>query len=291
MKFFKHFKRRRRKLNPNLYINRPVLKNTTRLRNQKSIRNINTEKLSKLKNRGIFLIVSIGIIAACYFLFFSNQFLITNISVVKDDLEDGTNPVQHYFNSLKNKNIIFANTNEVKVKILEDHPEIDQLEIKKRLPKTLQVVYTEFPIVANVIQNAEAGQKKYLINSRGRVAKTDIENPNLPYIKFNSEEDFKNKTEILNEEKLNYILNSIKYFEEKFGMKVFDAFYIQDAREIHLRTEKYFSIWLDTTQSYEEQFVKLKKALVKLDIHNDPLDYIDLRIAGNSGEKIIYKRK
>ena len=33
------------------------------------------------------------------------------------------------------------------------------------------------------------------------------------------------------------------------------------------------------------------KALVKLDIYNEDLQYIDLRIAGGNGDKIIYKRR
>ena len=36
---------------------------------------------------------------------------------------------------------------------------------------------------------------------------------------------------------------------------------------------------------------KLKKALVKLDIYTEDLQYIDLRIAGGNGDKIIYKRR
>ena len=38
------------------------------------------------------------------------------------------------------------------------------------------------------------------------------------------------------------------------------------------------------------KFKKLKKSLVKLDIYTATLEYIDLRIAGTNGDKIIYKR-
>jgi len=44
-------------------------------------------------------------------------------------------------------------------------------------------------------------------------------------------------------------------------------------------------------QPSENQLKKLKKSLVKLDIFNEPLEYIDLRIAGGNGDKIIYKRR
>jgi len=74
-------------------------------------------------------------------------------------------------------------------------------------------------------------------------------------------------------------------------MKILEAEYKVIPRELHLKTEKYFIIWLDIQKPFEDQLKKLKKALVKLDIFNEPLEYIDLRISGESGDKIIYKRK
>jgi hypothetical protein len=50
-------------------------------------------------------------------------------------------------------------------------------------------------------------------------------------------------------------------------------------------------VWLDMQKPIEEQLKKLKKALVKLDIYTESLEYIDLRISGTNGDKIIYKRK
>ena len=74
-------------------------------------------------------------------------------------------------------------------------------------------------------------------------------------------------------------------------MKIIEIEYQVIPREVHLRTEKYFYIWLDIQKPYETQLKKLKKALVKLNIYDDELAYIDLRITGESGEKIIYKRR
>ena len=73
-------------------------------------------------------------------------------------------------------------------------------------------------------------------------------------------------------------------------MEIVRIEYKPTAREIHLLTERNFFIWLDIQISYEEQFKKMKKSLVKLDIYTEDLEYIDLRIAGSNGDKIIYKR-
>ena len=62
-------------------------------------------------------------------------------------------------------------------------------------------------------------------------------------------------------------------------------------REFHLKTEAGFYVWLDMTTDVETQLKKLKRALPKLDIYKEPLQYIDLRIAGAESEKVIFKRK
>ena len=95
---------------------------------------------------------------------------------------------------------------------------------------------------------------------------------------------------MIEKSKLDYILESKNYFEDKFGMKIIRIEYKATAREVHLLTERNFFIWLDIQISFEDQFKKLKKSLVKLDIYTEALEYIDLRIAGSNGDKIIYKR-
>lgn len=96
---------------------------------------------------------------------------------------------------------------------------------------------------------------------------------------------------LLTPENLAYILNSSKTFEEKFGMKIVEMDFLKQARELHLKTEKGFELWLDTQIPFEKQFFKLKKAMSALDIYGQPLLYIDLRISGSNGEKVIFKRK
>ncbi len=226
-----------------------------------------------------------------YFLFFSTQLQINSIKVYKEGSITENDPLKNYFNTFLGQNIVLANMKEVTQKIIDDSPQIDNLVIKKQFPSTIRIEYNEFPIVANLILSAEDVQQKYLINNQGQVTRKDIQNPNLPYIKMSSEKALKLQEQAIEPDKLEYALNSSKAFEEKFGIKVFDTSYLKEAREIHLHTEKYFTVWLDMTQSYDKQFSKLKRALINLDIYNTPLSYIDLRISGGTGDKVIIKRK
>jgi len=144
-------------------------------------------------------------------------------------------------------------------------------------------------LVGNLVYENSQVKKTYLINAIGYPIKENLENPNLPYIHLKSEDPVNPDQPIVESGELRYILEANTYFKERFGMRVIEILYKPNAREIHLLTEKNFYIWLDMQRSAEEQLKKLKKAAVKLDIYNTPLEYIDLRIAGSNGEKIIYK--
>lgn len=273
-----------------LYGRSPTLHSQRRSRNT-GIKNLKLPDAAKVKKIGILLASLLIVGGLSYLIFFSGNLNIKEVQIFKDNNLDANNPLKNYFNNLQGQSIVFADLQEITTKILSDNPQIDALVVKKRFPGTIKVEYNEFPIMANLLLSAEGVQQKYLINSEGQVARKDIENPNLPYIKMNAEKALKNQDQAIDAEKLKYILDSSKAFEEKFGIKVFDTSYLKEAREVHLRTEKYFSVWLDMTQNYDKQFSKLKKALINLDIYNSPLEYIDLRISGSNGEKVIFKRK
>lgn len=95
--------------------------------------------------------------------------------------------------------------------------------------------------------------------------------------------------ELIPEETLEILLETVNSFEGKFDMEVLEIHYLKRARELHLYTERYFFVWIDLTQDPELQLTKLKKALTEIDIYAAPLEYIDLRISGQNGEKVIYR--
>ena len=97
--------------------------------------------------------------------------------------------------------------------------------------------------------------------------------------------------ELVDADMLETLLNATEDFEGKFNMQVLEIRYLKQARELHLLTERYFTIWIDLTEDANLQLAKLKKALSTLNIYEADLDYIDLRISGQNGEKVIYKLK
>ncbi len=95
--------------------------------------------------------------------------------------------------------------------------------------------------------------------------------------------------ELIPQDALKTLLETADSFEGKFDMEVLEIEYLKRAREMHLFTERYFSVWIDLTQDVPLQLAKLKKSIGEIDIYGAPLEYIDLRISGQNGEKVIYK--
>lgn len=95
--------------------------------------------------------------------------------------------------------------------------------------------------------------------------------------------------ELVEKDILESLLQTTLDFEGKFDMQVKEIHYLKQARELHLYTERDFYVWIDLTEDTTLQLTKLKKTLSVLNIYEAPLDYIDLRISGQNGEKVIYK--
>jgi cell division septal protein FtsQ len=249
--------------------------------------------ITKIKKLAISLSIILLTIFVIYGLLFSNYFKISEISVSDEINENPTlaKEIQSILYTQIGKSLIFADTEDLKIKIFDSYPEIQDIEIEKDYPNKIIIIFKEHPLVANVINQSNTLKKSYIINSIGYAIKEDKESPNLPYIKIQSDEPLNPENPIIEANKLRYILETIIYFEDKFGMRVIEVIYKKTPREIHLLTERNFYIWLDMQQEADEQLKKLKKALVKLDIYNENLEYIDLRIAEANGDKIIYKRK
>lgn len=258
----------------------------------KIIRNKNP-LFSKIKKIAILIILLAGTGLLINSVFFSTYFKINEVKISDKNLENNQmgEEIKKSAETALGKNLIFVNTETLQEKILDAFPEIEEVTIEKDYPKAIIINFSEYTLVANVINENNTVKKTYIVNSIGYAVKEDLENQSLPYIRMKSDEPLNAKTAIIEANKLRYILESKIYFEEKFGMRIIEAQYKKTAREVHLLTERNFTIWLDMQNSIEAQLKKLKKALVKLDIYTENLDYIDLRIAGENGDKIIYKRK
>ncbi|MFA5829565.1 MAG: FtsQ-type POTRA domain-containing protein [Candidatus Gracilibacteria bacterium] len=204
-------------------------------------------------------------------------------------LVDDSDPIYQILAAEKGKNILFLDENKIISDIKNIHPDIAKIQISKIFPKKIKVEFEKYPIAANIINVVGKIQKKLLVDSIGLIVDQNNENPDLPYIRITSSEALNLNDTAIPEDKLAYILQAIKFFQSKFGMKVIDCDYMLIEREIRIRTEKFFYVWIDITKDLNLQLEKLKKVQGKLDIYNTPLEYIDLRISGTDNEKVIFK--
>jgi len=249
--------------------------------------------LAKTKKLSIIALTLFVSIFLMYEFFFSGYFLISSIEITdkKIDNQSLTENIKKTLSEAIGKNIITLNLNDLGLKVANKFPEIKEINLSKNYPNKIDISFAQYPLVANVSVTTDVVKKTYIINSVGYAIKENMELTTLPTIKMTADAPINTGTAIIEAKKLEYILNATKYFEDKFGMKVLETTYKKNAREIRILTEKKFEIWMDIEQPFETQLKKLKKTLVKLDIYKEPLQYIDLRIAGENGDKIIYKRK
>jgi len=253
-------------------------------------------KLSYRKNFPIKKLLFIGggtisIIVILYMTVFSSFFQMDKWRIYGNDVVQENSKFSDFLNVYKDKNLIFIDTGKIEKNIKDQYPEIETLKIKKVFPDTLIMEYENYKEVANILNIVGETQKKFIIDQIGLLVEQDYENPNLPYIKIKTEKAFKLHQYAVSRGILEYVLDAVYSYEEIFGMKIIDVQYLKRENEVHLKTEKNFIVWLDTNLTLQEQFAKLKDALPKLNIYNENLEYIDLRISSVNGERVIFKKR
>ncbi len=193
---------------------------------------------------------------------------------------------------LRSRNIILIKSDTVANSLRNQIENLAELKVEKRLPGTIKVTYARFQKVANVVNiiGNQRIKKKFVINESGILMEKDKTIQSLPFINLASPKAFQLGDQVISQEKLKYMLEAAANYEEKFNMKVLEINYLTAAREVHFLTERRFEVWLDIQVDHEEQLMKLRNAIPKIDIYNDNLQYIDLRIQSATGQKIIYRR-
>jgi len=238
----------------------------------------------------IFGLGGILILVLLYTTLFTNFFLIKHWKIYGDDIIQENSKFEEFLKVNENKNIVFLDTAKIENTIKSQYQEIKNIRIKKNYPDTIILEYFNYPEVANLYNFVGETQKKFIIDEIGLITQQDYENPNLPYIYLKTDKVFELNTIAIPQDKLDYILEAIYEYEEIFGMKILSAGYKPREREVHLKTERNFIIWLDTRLSLQDQYSKLKKAMGELNIYTGSLEYIDLRISSVNGDRVIFKR-
>lgn len=227
-----------------------------------------------------------------YNLFLSHRLDLRTVTVFEDEEPLPDHPLVQILGEFKGTNVLLLNTSKIESFLATKYPHYARIRLHKNLPDTLSVSLETHPLVAHLYVKTDDERTSFVLNAAGMAQNTDetLENTERPVIVVEREASVKEGEKIISPEELGFILEAMQNFEDKFGMKVAHTLFLAIPREAHLYTERKFYVWLDLMMDLDEQLDKLKNALPRLNIYEEPLNYIDLRISGVSGEKIIFKK-
>ena len=235
----------------------------------------------------IFLILAIfmigGIIGLTYF---SRFFDVQKVSVARSSLDLPLEKIELSIRELAlGKNIFSVEKDLLAQTVRELRPDIARVEILKKYPHEIQVEVFKFPIVAEL----HIGNEKIFLNEKGFEVRGD--SPDRDTLQIALAEEFERAEDeqqpFVFEHHLNIIREAIFYFESLTDLKILNTKYFPVSRELHLKNEKNFDVWLDLDQDFRDQLHKLVEAADVLKINEKKYEYVDLRIRG----KIFFKSK
>jgi len=246
-----------------------------------------------LKKTIPFVLIGGILIGVFYTTFFSNFFIISKVSLEKNGEAVSGTQLAPFLDKLKGKNLLFVNTDSLTTEIEQTFKnQVLIARIKKSYPHKVIVKVEEYPAILNLKVITQEKTQKFVINQIGYSILENTEQKDIPVLIWKTDKPIPaGKSTIIDKEKLTPIIDGFTKFKDIFGMKIIEGEWKKVERELHLKTEKNFYVWLDLTADIDTQLMKLKKSLAKLDIYKEPLEYIDLRISGGENEKVIFKRK
>ena len=285
--------------------------------------NIRTRFTRIFKNAIYFSIMGLILVLLVLFLIFSSYFSITKIEVLRQDFHIDTAAISNQLNPYIGDNILFFQKSKIVNKIQENFPEFASVHVKKVLPHSLKIELKSHPIVANIrayyvlpevettvedeyineIEDALKGsfvldeevstkkkeitpiEQKCLINEIGQAIFDREEDLELMILTLTGlSQPIEDRQVVITSEKMNYILDSIRYFSNLFKIKIVRVTYLPIAREVHLKTDVGFTVWITLEKDYRIQLDKLNVIYEVAELDKEKLAYIDLRVK----EKVIY---
>lgn len=247
---------------------------------------------AKLKRAIILVIILTLALYTAYQLFFSGKLTLSSIEIFEDSNPQPDHVITRLLKKLEGDNLLLLDTQQLEAYLKSQYPYYAKLVVSKNLPSTLVISLETYPIVANATLNVTEGEKQeWQLSSAGQLQAATQTNPELPTVLIQVDQPGEEGQKVIEQDKLAFLLEARQTFEDKFGMKVLHAEYLPAAREVHLWTERHFKVWLDASGDLDTQLNKLKQALLRLNIYEESLEYVDLRIGGIQGEKVIYRRE
>ncbi len=219
------------------------------------------------------------------FTHFSGFFDVEKISITRSSLDLPLTEIELSLREIAfGKNIFGLDKNLLAKAVQAVRPDIARVEIHKKLPREISVEIFKFPIVAELKTNSES----IFLNENGFQVIGDIPDRDTLQLTLGEDVDFSDpEKRVISIEHLEFIREAVFYFEALTDLQILNTKYFPISRELHLKTEKNFDVWLDLTRDFRDQLNQLIVAADILKIAEQKYEYIDLRVRG----KIFYKPK
>jgi len=128
-------------------------------------------------------------------------------------------------------------------------------------------------------------EQKCLLNRIGQAIFDQEENLELMTITIDGlSQPIEDRESVVVQDRMDYMLDAIRYFNNLFEMQVESIRYLPIAREVHLKADTGLIVWLTFEKDYKEQIDKLNIIYEAAEFDEDDIAYIDLRVR----EKVIY---
>lgn len=249
------------------------------------------KKKSILKNKffwiGIFILITI--IGFFYFFFLSDFFQIKEIIINNNGEKVSAEDIQPTIEKeikekilfFETKSIFSVNLNKIKNTILNEFPQIAELEIKRKFPQTLILSVKERKRVGIFCEKNLIEEKIncFFLDKEGVIFEEfSGENQMLRIQKEKPTENLKLGQKIIENEIIDAILKTENYLKEDLKIPLESVIIVSQER-INLKTSEGWEIYINPQNDLTWQLTKLK-AVLKEEISEEKrknLEYIELR--------------
>ena len=225
--------------------------------------------------------IIIGLILTCMTLFlafaiFSPYYKLKTISVNSNSTVIPSEVIQNVSNPFLEKNLFFIRKEEIKRLLVEKFPEIKNISITEKWPAEIEINVDIEPARYNIF-NEESANFSSITNS-GIVIK-NVSTEGLPVIKLSQyEKPLILRKNLISSDWLRKIDSAEDFLKHEVKIPVREIRLLIKARELHIITTRDAAIWIDLSQSIEQQLRKLILAEGKIKLYSKNFDHIDLRI-------------
>ncbi len=254
-------------------------------------------QIRKIFKISIFTLLFIVLIGGFIgFSFFSPYFKITKINPpIIQNLNIDIGQIQDFLKPYYGRNLLFVSTTSLEKDLQTKFPELKNIQITEKWPSELKISIELSVPIAKLLNEYNATY--YFISEEGIVLPF-FNKLELPLIKLKDyDQNLKTREQFMSKIKLQNILQSAKFFSEKFELPIIEIQYFVYAQEFHLivansihqSIQKNMKIKIDISNeasSVEKQLLKLtkesavnnKKVYEIIGLYTKNLKHIDLRI-------------